>query len=203
MRQARGWLFLPLLLGACAQIVGIEDPKPIEGKPSESSSSSTTGSSGTGSSSTGSSSGGTSCGSWICWTMPNPKDSNDPNPSSYQVDDVQGIVTDLVTGLVWQRESDGNWYTWNQARSYCDGLVQGGYQDWRLPTRIELVSLIDYTKSFPAIDTAFPNTLNDGYWTSTKWAGGGGQVWTVYFDDGDVDYLPDSSTYQARCVRSN
>lgn len=46
-----------------------------------------------------------------------------------------------------------------------------GYRDWRLPTRRELVSIVDYSRVRPAFDPAvFPNVspwFNAYYWTST------------------------------------
>ena len=42
-----------------------------------------------------------------------------------------------------------------------------GATDWRMPTRSELRTIVDYQATFPAIQTAyFPNTVATSFWTS-------------------------------------
>jgi hypothetical protein len=42
-----------------------------------------------------------------------------------------------------------------------------GHSDWRMPTRNELRSIVDYRASFPAIDANhFPNTVALSYWSA-------------------------------------
>jgi hypothetical protein len=100
------------------------------------------------------------------------------------VDNGDGTVTDLATGLMWQKADDGNARNWEAALAYADGLTLAGYDDWRLPNAKELQSIVDYTHApdavdpdliGPAIDTIFEIT-NIGsqqdpdygyYWTGT------------------------------------
>jgi hypothetical protein len=136
--------------------------------------------------------------------MPNPATTGLPNPSNYTIDEPNAVVTDNVTKLMWQRDVDPGSYTWAEAKCYCADLVYGGYTDWRLPTRIELVSLVDFTKPGPGptIDTmAFPNTPSSMFWTSSPLAGSPSRAWSVHFSGGNTSYFAVSYTFRVRCVR--
>jgi hypothetical protein len=131
------------------------------------------------------------------------------------VDTANGVVTDTVTGLVWQEPTPSGTFAWENARCYCAGLTLAGRQDWRLPTRIELISLLDETiaSAAPHINSvAFPSTVGGnrsqaetgyGYWTSTPKAGEGLAAWNVHFDyyyGGDT-YEDATLQERVRCVR--
>jgi hypothetical protein len=100
-------------------------------------------------------------------------------PTADYFDNGDGTVTDNVTGLMWeQKTNDGGprdkakTYTWKDALAYCENLLLGGHDDWRMPTPKELERLVDLGKSNPAIDTAyFPNTSNGLYWSGTTCSG--------------------------------
>lgn len=99
--------------------------------------------------------------------MPNAPSSGLPHPASY-TNLGNGAVLDNVTCLVWQ-QTEGTPAastfgvtmpdTMANNISYCAGLASSGYagiSDWRVPTRVELASLVDYTKTTgEVISTAF------------------------------------------------
>jgi len=60
-------------------------------------------------------------------------------------------VRDLVTGLEWQRYEDEFSHDWPGADDVCRDLVLGGFNDWRLPSIIELIGITDYTRLSPAL----------------------------------------------------
>ena len=124
----------------------------------------------------------------------------------YTRDGVNNIVTDNVTGLMWQDNAAAattsvNWAT--ATGTTCQALNIGGYTDWRLPTETELSTLPDYGRSSPAIDTIFANTASDYYyWSSTSYDASI-LAWHVNFDYGFVDSSVKGNSYYVRCVRGN
>ena len=131
-------------------------------------------------------------------------------------DNQDGTVVDNVTGLLWQKCSggqdnltcngSGTTYQWGSAKSYCDNLILGGKSDWRLPTKPELRSLIDYGKINLMIDsTIFSNTSSLYYWTSTEYpiSTNKDYYWYVYFYQGS-DYISKiDSNLLVKCVSGN
>lgn len=81
-------------------------------------------------------------------------------------------------------------------------ITHGGKSDYRLPNIKELMSIADYGRYSPAIDTDFfPNCQSDYYWSSTTYAADTDYAWVVGFDDGLVSYDVKYSHYFVRPVR--
>ena len=127
----------------------------------------------------------------------------DPHPQDYDTSN-KAVVLDRVTGRMWQRLVEAKTHTWSQARDYCDRLDLGGYDDWRLPSRVELVSIVDLTHSQPSINqTAFPKTPSDWFWTSSVDAENPTTAaWYVYFYFGYPKTDAMTNQFRVRCVRA-
>ncbi len=129
------------------------------------------------------------------------------HPRGYHVNTVaagEETVTDCVTGLEWQRAVDPSSFSQAEAIAHCDGLTYAGFSDWRLATRVELVTLLDYAVATPGptIDTvAFPGTPAEVFWSGSAIAGTPSMGWFVRFDSGAVDYTGVIYGGRARCVR--
>lgn len=145
------------------------------------------------------------------------------NAMSY-TDNGNGTITDNVTELIWQKGENPscNWYqasgtydaTYNtNSTDVCGSLNLGGYTDWRLPTKKELISIVDYSIPYPGTTintTYFPNAGATDYWSST-YAVDPGYAWTVYFnavDRWNGDFFGGSVVsyykcygFSVRCVR--
>jgi hypothetical protein len=114
-------------------------------------------------------------------------------------------VLDRETGLIWTADDvvtePVDWYQAKRAAALCR---VGNSRRWRLPTRKELVSLIDDTRHGPAIDAAyFPKTKSDWYWSASPCAWSPGSfAWIVLFSYGNVSNGDQNSTAFVRAVRS-
>jgi hypothetical protein len=151
--------------------------------------------------------GGYACqGEFATWPMPDQGGAHNPDYSA-----TTDVVLDRVTGLWWQRVGPADCSTSTggpsvpcieqAAEDYCDALTLDGKSDWRLPTLIELESLLDCTHTFvPLInENAFPNTPAPRYWTASPRPGQGGG-WVVDFTN-CLPYGADlASPYAVRCV---
>jgi len=139
-----------------------------------------------------------------------------------------GTVTDNVTGLMWQKCSAGqdaytcsgdalyyNWYeatgtpsVYNLDTNVCgelNGRNFGGYNNWRLPTKKELATLVKYDIPYPGptIDAVFANTEPVPYWSYTgSFQNPTSNAWFVGFQTGPVDIGDKSGrSSDVRCVR--
>ena len=123
-------------------------------------------------------------------------------------DNTNGIVVkDEVTGLEWQQEISGT-YTYEEALDYCENLEYGGFDDWRVPSMHELVSLIDLrcfeSKCQNIDETYFPNTPKTFFWSSQKKMVSGKEpinAWGVYFWSGYTKAIYEGNHGAVRCVR--
>jgi len=137
---------------------------------------------------------------WASWPMPNgavDAAAGAPNEMDY-TDHGDGTVDDKVTSLMWQKAVDAGSYNQQAAFVHCAGVDLADYTDWRVPTHIELVSLLDYGVA-PAGPTirgdVFPSTPSAFFGSSTS-----GADWFVNFTDGLVSFS-DGSGHRIRCVR--
>jgi hypothetical protein len=149
------------------------------------------------------------------------------NTLSY-TDNGNGTVTDNNTGLLWQKCSVGQnndvacsgtaeTYNWFQAsgtydaaynpstQNVCGALTLGGYANWHLPTKKELISIVNYgiPVSEPTITSAFfPNTVAYYYWSSTTVAAtfSPDEEWLVHFGSGTTLGTGKTEKFHVRCV---
>jgi hypothetical protein len=141
---------------------------------------------------------------YAVWPLPAVK----PLLSNYDL--TPDTVTDKTTGLVWQRsDASPPTGTYGGGVAYCKGLTLGGQTGWRLPTRIELLTILDYGQlgvflnQTVFVDVPQPPSIT-GAWTESKSLLRAKLTdrYTVDVSDGFIDIAPnDYVSNLIRCVR--
>ncbi|MBF0627759.1 MAG: DUF1566 domain-containing protein [Magnetococcales bacterium] len=112
-----------------------------------------------------------------------------------------GTVRDQLTGLVWIKHPDcfqaQNWFqamdsviNLNSGLIGCTDYIRSSHQDWRLPNRKELLSLIDFSRSGPALPAGHPfstNRSDDYYWSSTTYRSDTVYAWVIDLSTGLIN----------------
>ena len=124
---------------------------------------------------------------------------------NYSLDIGTDIVTDNVTGLMWQDDSPTvyNPISGNSADAYCSALTLGGFADWRLPFVDELLSIANRNQYAPAAYTASFRTIGNfrQFWSGTTIDSGERRLVDFYY--GDESSVNSGQNYPIRCVRGN
>ncbi|MBN1418328.1 MAG: DUF1566 domain-containing protein [Planctomycetes bacterium] len=94
----------------------------------------------------------------------------------------------------------GDRLTWQDALTYCDGLVLAGRDDRRLANIRELRSIVDYGRTDPAIDPVF-GALSECFCSSSTFAHEPDDAWFVHFWLGYGPHSDRDDPLYARAVR--
>ena len=114
------------------------------------------------------------------------------------------VVIDHATGLMWQKSGSDNALTYQETQAYIKQLNRerfAGYNDWRLPTVNELLSLVEQNYQSKGI---YINPLFDSRqlwcWTADK-SSAELVAWRVNFSDGAVNWYSLNAVIYVRAVR--
>lgn len=160
---------------------------------------------------------GTDPTTWAKWPMPNynlPDGAAGPGlPLLYGPTNKTDEVEDKQTKLTWKRVPLAQPQRISDAKVYCDGL--DAVVKWRVPKRIELITIIDYgqtdppyvRKGTPGFDGAFPSGI---VWTSSEVMEVGtpvtavrptGRYWAVNFSTGKLVTVDGTASNSVLCVK--
>ncbi len=121
-----------------------------------------------------------------------------------------GLVEDRYTGLVWPRNAAPAEFplTWPEAldwvqRARRDAFL--GHDDWRLPNRRELRSLVSHEDTRPALPPGHPfeQVFAGWYWTGTTAAGAPAHAWYVDLYGGRMFFGGKDQSFMVLPVRGS
>ncbi|MFK5976520.1 MAG: DUF1566 domain-containing protein [Sulfurovum sp.] len=113
------------------------------------------------------------------------------------------IITDKITLLQWQdspvtkvvKSIEG-------AKKRCEEFRLGGFKDWRLPKKEDILSVVNYSKkNDPKLLRDVNKETNSYDWTPEKRSYMTHYAWFVYFNYGYSDYFFKYYSNFIRCVR--
>lgn len=132
-----------------------------------------------------------------------------PNDWACTLDNTTGLMWEIKVADPAHLRYMGHTYTWHRGGLRDGELADGGvchesgrcdtdaylidvyklgicrHYDWRLPTPLELASIVDRGRNGPAIDPVyFPNTPGTIYWTASVVKGLRGVAWARDFESG-------------------
>lgn len=118
---------------------------------------------------------------------------------------VQGASSDMVlddvTGLTWLRTPYGRDY-YVDAAAYCEALSLNGYDDWRVPSELELATILDIGINAPKWNAVFDGGYSQaGYFSSNAYSGDLTQQIGVIFNYGTGIIHSSATLGYMRCVR--
>jgi hypothetical protein len=154
------------------------------------------------------------------------------------IDNGDGTISDVQTGLMWEKKDDAGgahdkdlivrWqdelpetsiHEWlSQLNGHTDvpDVLSGfaGYTDWRLPTIVELQTIVDLNSAIPTVEPIFNTACTPGctvttcsctaafvYWSSTTTVSNPLLAWTVLFFDGSPSTKTKDDFAHMRAVR--
>lgn len=115
-------------------------------------------------------------------------------------------VLDKETQLVWEQSPFPMPLSWGQASDSCINKAVGARRGWRLPSVVELMSLLDPTQSTPALPTGHPfmlDPMGSVFWSaSSNVQSPTTLAWSVSISTGGVASISNkTSAFHSWCVR--
>jgi hypothetical protein len=110
-------------------------------------------------------------------------------PSPRFIENGNNTITDLLTGLMWQKTLSQSIRNWANALSFVNDLAYVGSSNWRHPNRKEPRSLINYGESNIATqlnNAEFAAVQSFYYWTSNPYPVGTQHAWVVFMSQDQV-----------------
>ena len=114
---------------------------------------------------------------------------------------LKGVINDMGSGLYWQHRAPAGQVNWETAKAYCAKLSLAGINTWHLPSRLELLSLLNYDNPESAYDSPyFSDEATVAFWSGTVYDNMPSHVWIAQFGEGDMYCLMRVAQAHVRCV---
>ena len=117
-------------------------------------------------------------------------------------------IVDNLTGLMWEKSQSTESFTWADVFTRVSAVNTaelGGYNDWRVPNRKELMSLVHYGIDNPLGWLGLQGFANlqhiKPYWTSTTQTNSADNAWGINMGQGSMGVYAKTITHYVLLVR--
>ncbi len=119
---------------------------------------------------------------------------------NYVLNSDGNTISDNSNNLMWQKSSTQERVDWNAANEYCNSLNLSEFENWRLPTKEELVLIYDSSKN----TSLWNSELSvHGFWSSTTVSDNPNFAYGFRIEKHDSERNKSDAWYfVALCVRS-
>ena len=111
------------------------------------------------------------------------------------------VVLDTKKSKMYYDAKPANRMHFYAAWENCQKMDHLGHNDWRVPSKDELRSLLELSRRSVTVKHAFKNVLEEKYWSSTE--DRVNQSWYFDFDLGRYSTDRNSKMYRSMCVRDS
>ena len=128
------------------------------------------------------------------------------NVTRFSKDSSLNIVIDDLEDIIWDLNNADRYQAWSIQDNFCRtsfSAGQYGVGNWRLPTKTELISLVDNSSSPKILNTFLDDTYEFPYWTGTVDENNSEKYYVVNFSDGSLTTKSKTLPSYVRCVMDN
>jgi len=141
-------------------------------------------------------------GFWVYAKATNENNNQDENSDNDNPDnDTSNQDCITVGNSMWQDEEKIERLKFQGAKDYCKNLTLCGYSNWELPSKDKLLSIVDKSKTYPAIKDNFKNTKDYPYWSLDLNVKNTNEAVIIDFSDGEISFNSRRNNGYVRCVR--
>ena len=121
---------------------------------------------------------------------------------SFVRDAKQEVVQDTKNSKMYSDGKTSNRMHFYAAWEYCQTMNHAGHNDWRVPSKDELRTLLELSRRSVTVKHAFKNVIEEKYWSSTE-DRYSTKSWYFDFDLGRYSTDRNSKMYRTMCVRDS
>lgn len=123
---------------------------------------------------------------------------SDKVDANFERDNKTEIVLDKKEAKIYYDAAPSPQMNFEEAQAFCKNINYLGYKEWRTPTKEEMITLLELSRTKVSVKHAFKNVQEGLYWSATE--DKFNEAWFVDFDLGRYSTNKRDNKYYTLCV---